>query len=262
MDDLMRTDAYQPGGSGIGVFLGSMHERLVHRIAPGGWRLDPSTFRRLEPTPGQAPPRFTAQQLSDALAQEWQFTWDDNRGLVTTEGYFRPRAANQAGYDAFINSKDCIIIMQITRDPGHQLNAEGIESLLKRLPSGKPACVLFTLPPHPPALSKEFKYQSWTMRRQVGTETRGQRATPVFKRSVAKSDQLPALVKEVEQWCVPFPVIQSNAAGSASDKGGRNGGSSSSSNGGDSSASNEGSSASKGAGRQGRGSTGTSKGSG
>ena len=142
--------------------------------------------------------------------------------------------------------------MQITRDSGHQVNAEGIESLLDRLPSGKRACLLFTLPPYPQELSEKFKYQSWT--------TWGKQVGPPPKRSVANAEDLPALVKEVEQWCVPFPVIESNAAGSASDQGGGNGGSSSSGNGGDSSVSNESSSAIKGARRQGRAGTRASKG--
>lgn len=196
----------------------------MHKLAQQGWYLDPSTFRQLTPDVSQAPaiqpPRFTAQLLSDAFAQKWKHVWDEGQDLTTTEGYFQPRSLAQAGYGAFINSTSFTIILQVTRDAHHQVNVEGIMSILNRLPPGRPACVLSTLPPHPTDLSQQFKYQSWTMRQSIGTravERKGQQVQEaVFKRSVATSAALPALVKQVEQWCVPFPVIQDSTASSSS----------------------------------------------
>ena len=114
----------------------------------------------------------------------------------------------------------------ITRDPDHKVNVKGIASLLKRLPNGKPACVLFTLPPHPPELAQQLRYQSWTMEERKDTQNMAYMAwwgqkkeREESERLVVKAEKLPALVKEVEQWCVPFTVIQSSAASSSNSGG-------------------------------------------
>lgn len=226
MNDLMQADPDLPLRSGTAKFLGTLHERYVHSLVPGGWHLDRSIFRQLKPNADQAPAikprRFTAQQLSDALAQGWEHVWDDGQDLARTEGYFRPRFRKEAGYDGFINSKGFTIILVITRDPDHKVNVKGIVSLLERLPSGKPACVLFALPPHPPELAQQLRYQSWTMEERTDTKNMtymawwGQKKErEESERLVVKAEKLPALVKEVEQWCVPFTVVQSSAASSS-----------------------------------------------
>ena len=209
MDDLMKTDAEQPSGSGAAVVLGAMHERFVHKLVPGGWHLETSTFKNLKPKPAQVPtiksPHFTAQMLSDAFQQKWNSLRDEGQDLAITQGYYQPWSRTQAGYDAFLNSKDFTIILQITN---HQLNAEAIQTLLQRLPKGRPVCVLFPVPPHPEALALKFRYQSWTMLRSMKGISGQHEIQEEFKRGVVSFEELPELVKDVEQWCVPFPVIQ------------------------------------------------------
>lgn len=213
---MMKQDADWPGDMGEAMVLGMMHERFVHMLTPKGWYLDPSTFKHLQPASHQAPsinlPRFSAQLLSDAISRGWEHLWDDVQDLATTEGYFQPRTSTQPGYDSYINCKDYTIIIQDTRNPDHKVHSEGIESLLLRVPEDRPVCILFTLLPHPPTLAQQFRYQSWTREILVGRKPKARRGQTVEKEVWARGkigpDELPARLHAVEQWAVPYPVLQ------------------------------------------------------
>jgi hypothetical protein len=228
-EDLMLAESERPGSKAFAIMLGEMLERYVHKLLVAGWYLNPTSIWQLLPAPHQAPAiqhvRFTAAQISAALAAGWEHHWDDEQDLNQVEGYFQPRSSNQAGYGSFINTKDFTIIIQVTRDPNHQVNLEVIVSLLARLPNGKPVCIMFVLPEHPATLAQHYGYQSWTMDKPVGKTPKGK---DKLKRRVVKASELLVEVHEVEQWVTRFPMFQSDTCSTNSHAHSSNGGDSSS----------------------------------
>ena len=80
MNDLMQADPDLLLRSGTAKFLGTLQERYVHSLVPGGgtWTTPPSgVWCPMQTRHLPSTWRFTARQLSDALARGWEHVWDD-----------------------------------------------------------------------------------------------------------------------------------------------------------------------------------------